>query len=359
MNNIVLDFRHNYVRGERLESQEIVYQYDTGRIVEAYVPETEEGFVLNIGFENTSVLSVISVDDVVVDEEGGYKILATIPDSILAGYGNLLVYVVAGGGANVLATTYEGIVPVRCKPVAEGYIPPDDPATSIIERCEVAAAAAVEAADDARDIADSVQGATAIATAAAETATSAAETATSAATRAETAATAAEAAMVDKLDNTFITGLDESASGDDTDLLAVGYRGASTLRKFSFANLATYIRDKLTSLTFSSLNTSNKTLPGAINEVRSGLIQAAGDVTIPKNTSAGLYNCGSIQTIFNGGSDFVQGRIFAVTPIITSGNTAKLGNTVTWLLYGNNICVNVVSALTDGPVTVRFNIIYH
>ena len=267
MNNIVLDFRHNYIRGERLESQEIVYQYDTGRIVEAYVPETEEGFVLNIGFENTSVLSVISVDDVVVDEEGGYKILATIPDSILAGYGNLLVYVVAGGGANVLATTYEGIVPVRYKPVAEGYIPPDDPATSIIERCEVAAAAAVEAADDARDIADSVQGATAIATAAAETATSAAETATSAATRAETAATAAEAAMVDKLDNTFITGLDESASGDDTDLLAVGYRGASTLRKFSFANLATYIRDKLTSLTFSSLNTSSKTLPGAINEL--------------------------------------------------------------------------------------------
>lgn len=267
MNNIVLDFRHNYVRGERLESQEIVYQYDSGRVVEAYVPETEEGFVLNIGFENTSVLSVISVDDVVVDEEGGYKILATIPDSILAGYGNLLVYVVAGGGANVLATTYEGIVPVRYKPVAEGYIPPDDPATSIIERCEVAAAAAVEAADDARDIADSVQGATAIATAAAETATSAAETATSAATRAETAATAAEAAMTDKLDDTFITGLDESASGDDTDLLAVGYRGTSTLRKFSLANLATYIRDKLTSLTFSVLNTSNKTLPGAINEL--------------------------------------------------------------------------------------------
>lgn len=42
--------------------------------------------------------------------------------------------------------------------------------------------------------------------------------------------------------------------------------GANTY-SVSFANLATYIRDKLNSLTFSALNTSNKTLPGAINEL--------------------------------------------------------------------------------------------
>ena len=50
MNNIVFDFRHNYERGERLGSQEVVYQYDEGRVIEAYVPE-QEGFVLNVGFE--------------------------------------------------------------------------------------------------------------------------------------------------------------------------------------------------------------------------------------------------------------------------------------------------------------------
>jgi len=139
MNNIVLDFRHNYVRGERLESQEIVYQYDSGRVVEAYVPYTESSFFLHVGFANDETLSVITIDSVTEDqEEGGYKILATIPDSIIARYGDLLVYVVAAG-SDQLVTTYEGFVPIRHKLAAEDYIVPDEEATDIIERAEVAA----------------------------------------------------------------------------------------------------------------------------------------------------------------------------------------------------------------------------
>lgn len=145
MNNIVLDFRHNYIRGERLESQEIVYQYDVGRVVEAYVPETESTFFLHVGFENDEILSVITIDSVTEDEEeGGYKILATIPDSIITRYGELLVYVVAAGG-DQLVTTYEGVVPIRHKQAAEDYIVPDEEATDIVERAEVAASRAESA----------------------------------------------------------------------------------------------------------------------------------------------------------------------------------------------------------------------
>lgn len=150
MNNIVLDFRHNYERGERLGAQELVYQYDTGRVVEAYVPETESGFVLNVGFESDAVLSVITIDSASADSEGGYKILAAIPDSILTRYGNLLVYIVAGT-ESTLATTYEGVVPVKQKAVAEDYIEPTEESESIIERAAVEAAAAILSASLAAD----------------------------------------------------------------------------------------------------------------------------------------------------------------------------------------------------------------
>lgn len=152
MNNIVFDFRHNYVRGERLPSEELVYQYDAGRVVEAYVPEQESSFFLHVGFENDPTLSVIEVDSVTADQdEGGYKILATIPDSILTRYGTLLVYVVAAGN-DQLVTTYEGQVPVNNKAVAEDYIVPDEQATNIIERAAAAADRAEAAAETAMSV---------------------------------------------------------------------------------------------------------------------------------------------------------------------------------------------------------------
>lgn len=149
MNNIVLDFRHNYIRGERLEAQEIVYQYDAGRTVEAYVPETEANFFLHVGFENNPTLAVIEEVTTEQDaEEGGYKITASIPDSILTRYGTLLVYVVAADGDKIV-TTYEGQVPVRNKATAEDYIVPDEEATSIVERARAAANTATSAAETA------------------------------------------------------------------------------------------------------------------------------------------------------------------------------------------------------------------
>ena len=73
--------------------------------------------------------------------------------------------------------------------------------------------------------------------------------------------------MPDTYSTKKITDLTEKSDSDDTDLYVLGNQGTATMRKITFANIATKIRDKLTSLTFSSLNTSTKTLPGAINEL--------------------------------------------------------------------------------------------
>lgn len=71
--------------------------------------------------------------------------------------------------------------------------------------------------------------------------------------------------------------------------------GANTY-SVSFANLATYIRDKLNSLTFSSLNTSSKTLPGAVNELNTiGTIvygTTSGQVSVITSADA---NVGSVN----------------------------------------------------------------
>ena len=147
MNNIVLDFRHNYVRGERLEAAEVAYQYDTGRIVDAFVPETETLFFIHVGFDNDPTLVLIDDVDVEEDqEEGGYKVTATIPDSVFEKYGTLRIYVVAASSEDEIVTTYEGFVPVKSKAAAEDYIVPDEQAQSIIERATVAAARAETAA---------------------------------------------------------------------------------------------------------------------------------------------------------------------------------------------------------------------
>lgn len=114
MNNIKFDFRQNYTRGDRASSEEVVYQHDTGRTIEAGVVE-EETYVLHIGYEGDATLTEVSVDAVTEDtEEGGYIVTATLPDAILERYGNLIVYIVAED-TGVTVTEYEGQVEVRQK----------------------------------------------------------------------------------------------------------------------------------------------------------------------------------------------------------------------------------------------------
>ena len=77
--------------------------------------------------------------------------------------------------------------------------------------------------------------------------------------------------MADSYAGKVITALTEKTAAEDTDLFVVGDRGTATMKRFSFSALLSTIQEKLGTLTFPSLTTSTKTLPGAINELNSGL----------------------------------------------------------------------------------------
>lgn len=145
MTNVVFDFRHAYQRGERVESEEAIYQYDVGRVAEMYVPETAELFFLHVGMANRFPFALVDVDSVEAVSEGGYKVTASIPDSILTEFGTMLVYLVAAEGSSIV-TTYEGAVTVKNRAAAEDYVVPDEQASSIVERAEIAAQRAETAA---------------------------------------------------------------------------------------------------------------------------------------------------------------------------------------------------------------------
>lgn len=126
MNNIILDFRHGYSKGDRLFSEEPAYQYDAGRTLEAYVPESETTFVVEVGNEQDAMM--VSIDDVTVtaDADGGYKIVAAVPDSVFENHGRMLAYVVVHDGSTV-ATVYEGAVTIKMRPLSEGRYPAGHP----------------------------------------------------------------------------------------------------------------------------------------------------------------------------------------------------------------------------------------
>lgn len=95
--------------------------------------------------------------------------------------------------------------------------------------------------------------------------------------------------MADTYSVKKITDLTTKTTTDDTDLYVLGNQGTATMRKITFANLAAKIRDKLTSLTFSALNTSNKTLPGAINELNSNMSGISIKADTLRDTAALTY----------------------------------------------------------------------
>ena len=118
MTNIVFDFRHAYTRGSRLEADAPVYQWDTGRIIEAYVPEEEPSFAFHVGREADSTLTIVSDVTVEPATDGGVVLTGDVPDELLAMPGRLLVFVVATNDG-MTATIYEGAVDVKLRAAGE------------------------------------------------------------------------------------------------------------------------------------------------------------------------------------------------------------------------------------------------
>lgn len=64
-----------------------------------------------------------------------------------------------------------------------------------------------------------------------------------------------------------VTDLAEKTSPADTDLFMAGDAGTATLKKVKWSSMLAAIKTKIASWTFQTLNTSDKTIPGALNEL--------------------------------------------------------------------------------------------
>ena len=68
-----------------------------------------------------------------------------------------------------------------------------------------------------------------------------------------------------------ITELEENTTIDDADILMAGDKGTNALKRFTIGAFLTAIKAKLAAWTFDTLQTTSKTLPGAVNELNSTL----------------------------------------------------------------------------------------
>lgn len=69
-----------------------------------------------------------------------------------------------------------------------------------------------------------------------------------------------------------VTDLAEKTSPADEDLFMAGDAGTATLKKFKWSSLLEAIKTKIASWTFQTLNTSDKTIPGALNELNNNMV---------------------------------------------------------------------------------------
>lgn len=129
MSTITMDFRHNYQRGERRDSDQDTYQWDLGHVLEIYVPVTAtyEIHYCRPGFTETEDYAVESCT---ASDDGGYKLTAHVPNKYFEESGRLQLFVV-GSADNHIITTYEGYINIISRVKPDDYTD-DDPENGAI-----------------------------------------------------------------------------------------------------------------------------------------------------------------------------------------------------------------------------------
>lgn len=85
----------------------------------------------------------------------------------------------------------------------------------------------------------------------------------------------------------------------DTDLALIYDTPAKVNKKFTFGNLWKWIAKKIVSEGISQLDTTNKTIPGAINELNSKMFSESSVNAMDVNnmTTSGWYRCSNIYNV--------------------------------------------------------------
>lgn len=99
----------------------------------------------------------------------------------------------------------------------------------------------------------------------------------------------------------------------DTDLALIYDTQAKVNKKFTFGNLWKWIAKKIVSEGISQLETTNKTIPGAINELNSNSVKSKNNPSdLNSLISNGVYACGDIESIKNLPSSMTTSGILIV-----------------------------------------------
>lgn len=99
----------------------------------------------------------------------------------------------------------------------------------------------------------------------------------------------------------------------DTDLALIYDTPAKVNKKFTFGNLWKWIAKKIVSEGISQLDTTNKTIPGAINELNSNSVKSKNNPSdLNSLISNGVYACGDISSIKNLPSSMTTSGILIV-----------------------------------------------
>ena len=129
MSTITMDFRHNYQRGERRDSDQDTYQWDLGHVLEIYVPATAT-YEIHYCLPGFTETEDYAVESCTASDDGGYKLTAHVPNKFFEESGRLQLFVV-GSADNHIITTYEGYINIISRVKPDDYTD-DDPENGAI-----------------------------------------------------------------------------------------------------------------------------------------------------------------------------------------------------------------------------------
>lgn len=159
MANLVFDFLHNYVTGERRASDPAdAYQYDEGHVLEAVVPVAVASCEIQYWIRGMEKADAYTPTSITQNTDNTYTILGNIPNSYFETNGDLRVYIVVTDG-DASITTYEGYIHIKERQMPEDYVDddPDNEAVRVIAEAQAAAATATQKASDAAASAEQAQ----------------------------------------------------------------------------------------------------------------------------------------------------------------------------------------------------------
>lgn len=146
--NLTIDFLHNYILKEVRTSDPIAYQYDLGRILVMMIPDTVSS--VEVHYWKNGMSQSEAYNATVEAADKGSVVTAHVPNKYFETSGDLRVYVViAESGQD--ATMYEGLIPIKERPMPDGYVDddPDNTATHLLEVARQAVTTAKAAASRA------------------------------------------------------------------------------------------------------------------------------------------------------------------------------------------------------------------